>query len=245
MYNKFKLLLCFFLIVTLYCAYTLSFKSNKILTAIVCIDRDSDLAEQLYQSLINNGSIDIIIVTRTTDLKTIKFWSNKAIIKTIPHYHIQKRHNYQKLALKRTIVLDYAKRFNYDAIWFVDSDVIPLPNVLNQLSKTNKDICIAPYKVKWAGFPCVGIKYHKPPYIKLHKIGVDTIPRRECIIGGFGCTLIKKSAFDQTIEYKKISNNYLDAWGEDIGYFLNCNIAGLSCEYLTNQIQPHYYDRFS
>jgi GT2 family glycosyltransferase len=185
-----------------------------------------------------------MIVTRETDKKTIDFWKNKAMLVTVPHYEINGRHNMDKIAEKRQLIIDYAKK-KYDAIWFVDSDVIPTKGILNELMKTNKDICLAPYKVKWFGSPCIGISSNEYPYVKLHKIDEEDKKenRKPFIIGGFACTLIKKSTFDIKVETKEITNSEIYVKGEDVGFFINCNNAGLKCEYLPNNEQPHYYDR--
>ncbi len=238
----------FILIILTYVAFIEHYIADmNILVAVICIDRDADVAEKLYDALIKNNAKDILIVTRESDTKIIKFWENKSIIKTIPHYEIKNRHNFEKIAEKRTIAMNYARDNNYDAMWFVDSDVIPLDNTLNKLSKTNKDICIAPYPVPWAEYPCVGIESDKPPYIALHEINmIDKLTaRKPCIIAGFGCTYVNNTAFGQKIEYKKITDNdtNLIVFGEDIGFFLNCQNAGLSCEYLTKWEQPHLYNR--
>jgi len=216
----------------------------KILTAVVTIDRDVDIAPQLYSALIENGSKDIIIVTRVMDRLTQDFWSNKAHVITVSNYNILERHNIEHIAKKRSIITRFAKN-KYDAIWFVDSDVIPKKGTLNKLKKTKKDICIAPYRVKWTNYACVGLVSTKPPYFKIHKItNKDKLrARKPCIIGGFGCTLIKASAFDIKIDYGELQNNKTKVSGEDIGFFLNCCKAGLQCEYLTRWEQPHIYDR--
>jgi hypothetical protein len=220
----------------------------SVLIGIVCINRDSDLCERLYKSILDNGGKDIIIVTRKTDDKIIDFWKSRCkIIRTIPHYEISGRHNMQKIAEKRNIVIKYARKNKYNSVWFIDSDIIPTQGVLNELKKTKMAVCIAPYKVKWEGEVCVGISSDKPPFVKVHAINEEdkTVPRKECIIGGFGCTLIKKEAFKQKIEYKDLVNPVTGhkVEGEDIGFFLNCYKNGIKCEYLTNMEQPHYFDR--
>jgi len=240
--NKLIFFLIFFLILLLlYFFYKFNY---KVLTGIVCIDRDSDLSQKIYDALKENNVKDIIIVTRETDKNIINFWKNKAVVVTIPHYEIDGRHNMDKIAEKRQLVINYAKK-KYDAIWFVDSDVIPTKGILDELIKTNKDICLAPCRVKWFGSPCIGISSNEYPYVKLHKI--DDADKKEYrkpfIIGGFACTLIKKSTFDIKVESKEISDSKITVKGEDIGFFINCYNAGLKCEYLPNNEQPHYYDR--
>ncbi len=224
----------------------------NVLTGIVCIDRDADLSRPLYFALLENNVNDIMVVTRETDKHTIQFWKDKATVVTIPHYEINGRHNMDKIAQKRQLVINYAKK-KYDAIWFVDSDLIPSKGILNELIKTNKDVCLAPYRVKWVGSPCIGIRSNEYPYVKLHVITDEdkNYDRLPFIIGGFACTLIKKSTFDIKVEHKEIEKEIPDSppatmfvvEGEDIGFFMNCYKAGLKCEYLPNREQPHYYDR--
>lgn len=239
-------LVIFFIIIILFIIIIYSCNIEpKILIGIVTIDRDADLAPQLYSALIENGSKDILVITRDSDYQTINFWKNKATVKTIPHYDIFERHNMNKIAKKRSMVTKYAKKNKYDAIWFVDSDIIPLKGTLSELAKTTKDICIAPYKMKWTGCACVGIESDKYPYVMIHKISDSdkSVIRKPCIIGVFGCTYMKSNTFDIKIEYKKLQKGNISVSGEDIGFFINCNKAGIKCEYLTNCEQPHLYDR--
>jgi hypothetical protein len=217
----------------------------RVLTGVVCTDRDIDLAPQLYKSLRENISHLIMIVTRETDTRQQEFWRDKAAIKTIPHYEIHNRHNMAKIAEKRTIIVDYAQDNDFDAVWFVDSDILPTKGILSALMSTDKDICVAPYEVPWCSYPCVGIASEEPPFVKLHYITLEEIfeERKPCVVGGFGCTLIKSSTFDQAIEYGKIGNKDFYVEGEDIGFFMNCYRHGLTCEYLTRWEQPHYFQR--
>ena len=215
--------------------------NKKVLTAIVTIDRDIDLAPSLYIALLNNKVKDILVVTRDSDTETVNYWQNKATVFIINHYEINARHNMEALAKERQMVMDYAKQNNYDYIWFVDSDVIPIKGTLRELLKTKKDICISPYRTKWTGYPAVGIYSGG---IKLHKVIPTNKKRQSCIIGGFGCTLLYKTTFNIKIEYLKLETEQGWVEGEDIGFFMACYNNGLSCEYLPYLVQPHYYDRF-
>ena len=59
------------------------------MTGIVCIDRDSDLSQKVYDALTENDVRDIMVVTRETDENIIEFWKNKArLVVTVPHYEI-------------------------------------------------------------------------------------------------------------------------------------------------------------
>ena len=215
---------------------------QNILTAIVCIDRDAHLSTKVYKALQRNNVNDILIVTRESDNKTIAFWDNKATVITVPHYDIEKRHNYSNLVKKRSIVLQHCIDKNYDGVWFVDSDIIPLDGTLDALKRTYVDICFAPYIPSWDTCACVGIETKEDPGFKIKYINIldKIVARKTCCIGGFGCTFIKKSAFSQKIEYKCLTSNSKLVYGEDIGFFVNCKNAGLRAEYLTRWIQPHH-----
>jgi hypothetical protein len=45
------------------------------------------------------------------------------------------------------------------------------------------------------------------------------------------------------MECKRLEDADYEFYGEDIGFFMNCWKAGLTCEYLTRWEQPHLYDR--
>ena len=83
---------------------------HNVLTGIVCIDRDADLSRPLYVALLENNVNDIMVVTRETDKHTIQFWKDKATVVTIPHYELNGRHNFDKIAQKRQLVINYAKK---------------------------------------------------------------------------------------------------------------------------------------
>ena len=63
-------IIIFFLIFFLICLLLWIFCNKfdyKVLTGIVCIDRDYDLSQELYDALIENNVNDIMVVTRETD----------------------------------------------------------------------------------------------------------------------------------------------------------------------------------
>lgn len=218
---------------------------SRVLTAIVTTDRDADLAPKFYEAIRNNTSGEILLITREKDIQTQNAWKDKAIIRTVPDYEIKERHNISKIAEKRTLALNYAIENNYSAVWFIDSDIIPTPGVLQELLKTEKDVCVAPYKTRWSEEASVGVFDREPPFVKVHNISLRdyAVKRKPCVIGGFGCTLVKSTAFDQSIELGRLYKGGELVEGEDIGFFMNCRKAGLTCEYLTRWEQPHLYDR--
>lgn len=242
----FTLGLFFALLVFLYMRSYSAGPRFKILTSIVTTDRDVDLAPQLYAAIRSNILGEIFIVTREQDVETREWWQNKATVEVFPNYEIEGRHNIPKIAEKRNLALKYAKTQGYDAIWFIDSDVIPTEGVLKELSDTEKDVCVAQPKVKWAGRAVVGIADSEPPFVKMHNIGLLDLSKKRlpCIVAGMACTLIKSSAFDQRMEYHRMNKDGFIVEGEDIGFFMNCYKNGLKCEYLTRWEPPHLYDRF-
>lgn len=223
---------------------TTAVQEERVLCGIVTIDRDVDVAEQLYQA-VKRECDDVMIVCRETDTRTLKFWSSRAITRTVPHYKIKRRHNMDMIAVKRKIIIDYARDEGYDAVWFVDADVIPTRGVLRELLSVRADLCIAPYRVKWLGGTTqIGTYSNGVPVLHEITIWDKLLHSRECVIGGFGCTVIRRTAFDCAIEDRKIiDGSGFEVHGEDIGFFLNCAESGLKCRYLTRNIQPHLYDR--
>jgi hypothetical protein len=156
----------------------------KIMVGIVTIDRDINYAQILLNSIIQNGidMKDIYVCTRETDTKIIEFWKPIVNVITINHYDILNRHNMNKIANKRQILLDIANDKKYDYIWFIDSDIIPTKNILNKLLKIKSNVAIAPYPIKWMvdKSAVVGIKNEK---IFICKNSGKII---RCTIGGMG-----------------------------------------------------------
>jgi hypothetical protein len=203
----------------------------KILNAIITIDRDAYAIDDLYKTIANT---DILIVCRISDKETIKKWSKyNVLIKAVPHYDIIDRHNFDMITLKRNIAREYAINNNYDYLFFIDSDILINKNTLEILLNANCDICIIPYEVKWLGYTAVGIFSDKFE-IKKIEYNDNKVTYEDCVIGGFGCTLLNKEAMKIEIKFNALENNKYIIYGEDIGYFMEAFNKKLNIKYVTN-----------
>jgi len=197
--------------------------------------------------LLKDGT-DLLIVCRESDSKCIKQWSNvhpSVIIKTVPHYDITGRHNYDALVKKRNIARQYAVDNNYDYLFFIDSDIIINKDTFNMLVKgcNNADVCLVPYHVKWYGNIAVGVvDSNTESGFNIKEIKHDPSQQVEydvCAIGGMGCTLLNKKAMMMPFEYKQLHGENRNVFGEDIGYFVNAHKNGIVVKYLKNHPIKH------
>ena len=230
------------------------FINDKILISIVTIDRDAYAIEQVYDSikhLLNSEKVDLLIVCRESDTICIKKWKQlypNVIIETVPHYNIIDRHNQNALVKKRNISRNFALNNDYDYLFFIDSDIIINRDTLYKLvvgckSPYSADICLIPYDVKWLNHSAIGIVDPKTESgFNIKKVEYSMLePEKyiDCAIGGMGCTLLNRKALTIPFENIKLKNGDKDAFGEDIGYFVNAYKNGLSVKYLKNHIVKH------
>ncbi len=206
----------------------------KILIGTPIIDRDIDILKEFIQHLkpyLNRYnfrySCDSIFITRTSDKKVIdhitKLNHPKVILEQVEHYDITERHNFEHLARKRQYILDYASENNYDYVWFVDSDVMIKPNTLDLLLNAKVSCCYCPIKLHWSDEKLIGTLEH-------NLIDASTIESDDKymfdIIGGFGCTLINKDAFDIPMKVSSEEVTLHDkkqiVTGEDIAFYIDC-----------------------
>lgn len=215
---------------------------ERILIAILCIDRDSQLIDRQYNSirhLLTNPNYDLLVMTRDCDLQTQLKWRSKNIrVWIIPCYKIKERHNMSALVKQRNMIREYAQDSHYDNLLFLDSDIIINKDTLSRLLNTPGDVALVPYKVKWLGYPAIG-NYDSSENLIIEEVQPSTDQYKPCIIGGMGCTLLRQKALSIPFEYKEIPSDLYDVVGEDIGFFLNLHEAGLKANYVTNHSILH------
>ena len=167
-------------------------------------------------------------------------------MRMVPDYEIEERHNMSEMAKQRAMIFDHAWQCNYDAVWFVDTDILPEDDILDAMLNCVGSVVAAPYRVKWLqGVPTILLKKHgmveplRCSVIKNFNLPID------CFIAGFGCTLVRRTAFNVRIENKSIIiNDDTEVHGDDVGFFLNCSKRDdLIVQALPGRAQPHLYDR--
>lgn len=216
---------------------------------ILCIDRDYDLLDELFQSIVESCKyadvIPIFIVTcRSTDVNCVKFWKSKELIEfkchinIMPEYSITGRHNYEKIAECRNIIINKCIELKNDLL-FIDSDIIINTNTIKLLINSHTDVTGSLYIIPWSGKFSIGIIKRGNFYLK-HVSDIDDILYYNCNIIGFGCTLIKeKSLFECVIGNIRVGRqSYV---GEDIGFFIECYEKNISVSYISSV--THKYNR--
>lgn len=233
-----EILIIFILILTI--SIFLLIRKIRVLIGTPFIDRDSKKIKNYIKSIAhllvsNKYKFDLLIITRESDTATLyKFNKLKRrykniIIKTVPHYEIKDRHNFERLATKRQIILDWAIKNKYDYLFFIDSDIIINKDTFDLLFQAKSDICYCPYIPSWHTKPLIGImKNNQYHIINAESDSLKDKKYIDIIGGGMGATLIKKTAFNIKFKIIKISayfeeeNIYPIVEGEDIGFFYNC-----------------------
>src|SRR6478609_1308066 len=233
--------------------------SFKLLIGMPIISRDAEIVQHslkaLSEQLRKDGSslctsLDVLLVTRSSDYTLImnsvnKFRENRRFnvtIHRVKDYSISERHNLKYVAKKRQYILKYAADNAYDALLFLDADVIMNSDTLHDMIFCcTSDVTICSYKPCWGTERILCAKTDK--LFSLDEFEKKTDPLPTCISikgGGLGCALIRKSAFHVPIvigSYKVHDDLSID--GEDVGFFQNCFKYGVSVCCLTGNRVSH------
>ena len=153
----------------------------RCLIACLGIDRDADVLPRVIDAVLTSCAAcapaletDILVITRASDGATRAAWAAHAphaLVHCVPHYDIERgRHAFERIAAARGLALRTARNGGYDAVWFIDSDVVPRADTLAELWRASSahggwDAVGAPYRVRWCGFPAVAVLHREaqPP----------------------------------------------------------------------------------
>lgn len=203
---------------------------KKIMIGCPTIDRDIKKAPKMYEKmresithLSNNNNVEtnIIIITRETDYKMIKFWNDKANkIILVPDYNInlRDRHNLNAISLKMNILSQYCLDNNYDALVIIESDVYSnidtLTNLINCLYDNH--VSFAYGNIPWKNEPIIvmpGIFKPKIIYPKEKKLW------KQAHGSWTGCVAIRKEVLHNK---PFINKKFQDIVGQDVGFYIKC-----------------------
>jgi hypothetical protein len=200
-------------------------KIKKILIGLPSIDRDIKKASKMYKSLINSinnlnkntdkntYNIDLLVITRDSDKKIINFWKDKANIITVPHYVIEKRHNFENIIKKFNELINQSKE--YDVLTIIESDVYIKKNTLENLIKNLKKnhITLAYGDVPWLGTPIVIVPSIFYPKI----INANNENNFSVVLGSWtGAVAIRTEVFK---DCKFELGAFKDILGQDVGFY--------------------------
>lgn len=216
---------------------------TKILISIVTIDEDQMyfdfLNHNLRDSLSGHFNYDVLVVCREKDSLTQAKWKHfGATVCTVPNYDIAKRHNTDQVGLKRNLCLSYADERGYDAVFFIDADVLINTKIALQVKALScgNDIVLVPYEHILTKESTIGIFSgdNQIVYVKHDAIA----PQDRILGGGAGCTLISKRCFG--IKFQNLDSGKY--YGEDIGFFINCLPCGIKIA-ATKSSALHIYEK--
>lgn len=163
-----------------------------------------------------------------------------------------------KVAKFKDMIIEHAKKSNYDFLFLVDSDLLLHPNTLKHLVSTGKDIISEIFWTKWEpNSPVMPQVWLKDVYTQYHiergeKLNTNEIAIRQkefvdklrapgvYEVGGLGaCTIISAYAINKGVSFKEIKN--LSFWGEDRHFCIRAMALGLKLHVDTNHPAYHIY----
>ena len=230
-----------FLVIFILCLYQFR-KKEIILIGIPTIDRDIDIAHEIYKNLIkaiNNCpyvNFDIMVVTRENDKKSIAFWQERAnLVTVVENYTITDRHNQDALNYKFNLLKEGAK--GYDKLIILESDVVMKPDSITKmlLASDKAEVVLYPFETPWAGYPVIVDK-------SLQTINARDLGKDQYILGhGTGCVMLNKKIIeDNNIFF--FTGKYDDIIGQDVGFFMLLHQNNYKV-WLINEELKHLYNR--
>lgn len=157
---------------------------------------------------------------------------------------------------RRKIVHHFLNNTNFDALLFLDDDIIPPDDTISALAKVNKPIVTANYSLYVSGIikscTCTiqcNVNENKYLYGKLDEVGVKEVDG----FCGLGCCLIKREVFKKVgIEFNLHYKDGDLVIGEDmdfcnrarqVGYKIFCNY-NVVCEHVKPVGLKALYNRY-
>ena len=172
--------------------------------------------------------------------------------------HIWKEDLIWKVANFKNHIIQYARKNDFDCLFFVDSDLILHPNTLQQLISTGKDIVSEIFWTKWnQGDIELPQVWMYDTYIQYQVFRGEQLSKHEAYerhmdflnrlrntgiyeVGGLGaCTLISKYALDKGVNFKEITN--LSFVGEDRHFCIRATALGFKLYVDTHYPAYHIY----
>ena len=163
-----------------------------------------------------------------------------------------------KVANYKNCIIDYAIENNYDYLFFVDSDLVLHPNLIEHLKSTNKDIISEIFWSQWHKDrplePNVWLfdEYDLVPKRLGEKLSEKEMDLRQIKflnqlripgvyeVGGLGaCTLISRAALIEGVNFKPIKN--LTIHGEDRFFCIRAAVLGIDLFVDTHYPAYHIY----
>ncbi len=164
-----------------------------------------------------------------------------------------------RLASIKDAILEFMLEHDYDAIWFIDSDLIVPPNLLRRLCECNRAIVSEVFWTKWRPevFPLPNVWYRD--FYTMHRTNrgenqpakenerrmthfLNTLalaPGLHRVHGLGACTLIRREPIEARARFSEIGG--LSFWGEDRHFCVRAEALGFTL-YADTTLPPfHLY----
>lgn len=163
-----------------------------------------------------------------------------------------------KVASFKNKMIEYAKKEDYDYLFFIDSDLVLYPETIEHLINQDKEIISEIFWTSWnpgqMKLPQVWVSDQYTLYEKSRgeQLSDESIRLRILSfldklskpgvysVGGLGaCTLISRSALDKGVSFAEIGN--LSLWGEDRHFCIRAKALGIDLYVDTSYPAYHIY----
>ena len=180
-----------------------------------------------------------VILTKSLDIPGIK----KVTYTCDKNGHMWKKDIIKKISILKNIIIDYARKENFDYLFFLDSDILLLPTTIKHLISRNVDIVSNIFWTQWVEngkiYPQVWLEdtnnLYKTDWDKKYtneekdQFAFDFINQLKVPgiyeVGGLGaCTLISKKAINSGVNFSIIDN--VSFWGEDRHFCIRARVLG-------------------
>ncbi|MEJ3718779.1 glycosyltransferase family 2 protein [Paenibacillus polymyxa] len=163
-----------------------------------------------------------------------------------------------KVAQLKNMIIQIALEFNYDYLFFIDSDIVLHPQTIEQLKSAGKEVISEVFWTKWQpNFPELPQVWLEDHYTMFYKQRNEQLNKEEALrrqeqfiqqlrepgvyeVGGLGaCTLISRSAIEKGVNFKEIKN--ISFWGEDRHFCIRAAVLGIDLYVDTHLPAYHIY----
>jgi hypothetical protein len=197
---------------------------TSILIAVVTTDRDVKHIDRVAKGISHIKAkcavAPVLVICRERDHAARHAWTQLgATVVAVADYETQDGPNWTAVANMRNLVRHIATQTEYDAVWFVDSDIVITAEVVESVMTMAKeaDVVCVPYLLpQFKGGYWVGIQ---DEFGNVHPLDARALGKDRNIFGGpIGCTLVRKEVLKDVAFELGV---WLGVTTEDIGWFIN------------------------